>query len=273
MHEPSKLRDWMRLAVDLGKQSISEGDPAKPYVGAVVVQTGEVVGSGYRGMTGPGNHAEFGVLQGIAPELLNGAVVFSTLEPCSQRNHPKIPCAQRLAEAGVREVHIGIYDPNPAIYRQGWNILNRAGVVLRDFPADLRDEIAIDNDAFLGRFKTATGDEGEARFDYRLNDGKYTVESSIGDFVVEVGHRGLGTVYVYDHRGKVAQARFATEFAQIDDPGALDFAKYYAAVGIRQIACIRNPTGYLLDPEIGDLCCPRGQVDASGVRPIRSLRY
>jgi len=208
----------MRQAVDLGKKSVAKGDPTKPHVGAVVVRNGEVVGSGYRGMAGPGNHAEFGVLQGIAPELLSGAVVFSTLEPCSTRNHPKIPCAQRLADAGVGEVHVGIYDPNPVIYRQGWNILNKAGVALRDFPADLRDEIALDNEAFLARFKTATGDEGEARFDYRLNGGKYTVESSIGDFVVEVGHRGFGSVYVYDHRQNVAEARFATDFAQIDDP-------------------------------------------------------
>jgi diaminohydroxyphosphoribosylaminopyrimidine deaminase / 5-amino-6-(5-phosphoribosylamino)uracil reductase len=178
---------------------------------------------------------------------LEGAVVFSTLEPCSNRNHPKIPCAQRLVDARVSAVHIGIYDPNPTIYRQGWNILNKAGVELYDFPADLRDEIAIDNVAFLSRFKTATGDSGEEiRFDYKLNDGRYTVQSSVGDFVVEVGDQGLGGVYVYDHRHNVALARFATEFGQIDDPGALEFAKYYASVSIGQIACIRSPNGYLL---------------------------
>jgi pyrimidine deaminase RibD-like protein len=118
LYEPSKIREWMRLVVDLGKQSVSEADPTKPNVGAVVVQEGEVVGSGYRGMTGSGNHAEYGVLQGIAPELLEGAVVFSTLEPCSNRNHPRIPCAQRFVDARVSAVHIGIYDPNPTIYRQ-----------------------------------------------------------------------------------------------------------------------------------------------------------
>lgn len=30
-------------------------------------------GSGYRGMTARGHHAEFGVLRGISPELLEGA--------------------------------------------------------------------------------------------------------------------------------------------------------------------------------------------------------
>jgi pyrimidine deaminase RibD-like protein len=270
VYEPTEIREWMRLAVDLGKRSISEGDLTKPYVGAVVVQKGAVVGSGYRGMAGPGNHAEFGVLQGIAPELLKGAVVFSTLEPCSNRSHPKIPCAQRLADAMVSEVHIGIYDPNPAIYRQGWNILNKAGVVLRDFPMDLRDEIAVDNAAFLARFKTATGENGEGvRFDFKLNDGKYTVQSSVGEFVVDVGQRGLGSVYVYDHRYKVAHARFATNFAQIDDPGALDFSNYYAAVAIGQIACVRSPTGPA-HPDHGtgrDGRAQRGRVPVRSTRP------
>jgi pyrimidine deaminase RibD-like protein len=255
----------MRLAVDLGKQSISEGDPTKPYVGAVVVQQGDVVGSGYRGMAGPGNHAEFGVLQRIAPELLKGAVVFSTLEPCSNRSHPKIPCAQRLADAMVSEVHIGIFDPNPVIYRQGWSILNKAGVVLHDFPADLRDEIAIDNAAFLNRFKTATGDRGDVRFDYTLNGGKYTVSSSIGDFVVHAGHMGFLGVYVYDYNHNVALARFASDFAQVDDPGALDFANYYTPVLVGQMACIRTSNGYLLIQIIS--------VDVTGGRREVTFRY
>lgn len=256
----------MRMAVDLGKQSISEGDATKPYVGAVVVQDGVIVGSGYRGKTASGHHAEFGVLRDLAPEFLEGSTVFSTLEPCSQRNHPKIPCAQRLAEARVGQVYIGIYDPNPTIYRQGWAILNRAGVRLHDFHTDLRDEIAVDNNAFLGRFKRASGDLGEGvTFDYSLNGGKYEVETSVGRFTVEVGHRGAGSVYIYDHVGNVAFARFATKFSQIDDPGALNFSSYYAAVATGQIACLRTASGYLLVQITG--------VDVSNGRHQIELRY
>src|ERR1700694_3579684 len=119
MDDEAQIRGWMRMAVDLGKKSRSEGDPTKPYVGAVVVKDGKVIGSGHRGMTNPGDHAEFGVLQGISPVDIEGTVVYSTLEPCSKRNHPKIPCAHRLAEAKVSAVYIGIYDPNPVIYRAG----------------------------------------------------------------------------------------------------------------------------------------------------------
>lgn len=266
MYDPSEIRQWMRMAVDLGKRSISEGDPTKPYVGAVVVQDGNVVGSGHRGMTAPGHHAEFGVLQGIPPELLEGAVVFSTLEPCSNRNHPKIPCAHRLVDAKVSAVYVGIYDPNPTIYRQGWNILNKARILVRDFPADLRDEIAVDNTQFLAKFKTATGDVGEdIRFDFTLNGGKYKVQSSIGDFVVQVGQRGSSSVYILDHGHNVAFARFATDFAQVDDPGALDFATYFAPVSVSEIACLRTNTGYLLVQITG--------VDRAGGRSEVRFRY
>lgn len=244
MYDHAQIRGWMRLAVDLGKKSISEGDPTKPYVGAVVVKDGKVVGSGYRGMTQPGHHAEFGVLQGITdPALLEDALVISTLEPCSARNHPKIPCARRLVEAKVSEVHIGIYDPNPVIYRQGWKILNDGGISLRDFPHDLRDEIASDNSAFLARYKTASGDMGIARFDAGPGGGEYTVNTSIGDFVIKVSPGPW--VYEYGNNNGIALARFATDFSQIDDPGALEFRRY-TSVYPGQIACLKNRNGYLL---------------------------
>ncbi|OPX07364.1 deaminase [Mycobacterium sp. AT1] len=242
MYDDTEIRGWMRMAVDLGKNTETQGDPRIPRVGAVVVKDGEVIGSGYRGMTNPTHHAEFDVLRAISePELLKGAVVFSTLEPCSRRGATKTPCARRLVEANVGEVHIGIYDPNPVIYREGWKILTDAGITVRDFPADLRDEIAVDNATFLARYKRASGDRGSIRFDHRLNGGSYTVETSIGDFVI---HADQG--YVYDHKNNVAVVPHATEFAQIDDPSALHFENYYTPMPTGRIACMRSPNGYLL---------------------------
>src|SRR3984885_7648952 len=135
-----QLRSWMRIAVDLGKKSLSEGDPTKPYVGAVVVKDGRVIGSGYRGMTQLGHHAEFGVLQGISdPRLLEDGVVFSTLEPCSARNPLKIPCARRLVEAKVKEVYIVIYDPNPVNIRPVSQLLTLRGTSMQQFLLALRE--------------------------------------------------------------------------------------------------------------------------------------
>lgn len=81
-----------------GKTERIRGRSAKTICWAVVVRDGILVGSGYRGTTASGHHAEFGVLQGISPELLEGAAVFSTLEPCTNRNHPKGVLTVRAAK-------------------------------------------------------------------------------------------------------------------------------------------------------------------------------
>lgn len=241
-----ELRTWMRLAVDLGKQSVSEND-LNPHVGAVVVKDGEVIGSGYRGQTGEGNHAEYGVLKGLADTDLTGALVFSTLEPCSKRNHPKLPCARRLADAGVSAVWIGIYDPNPVIYRQGWHILRDAGVKLHDFPPDLREEIANYNADFVNEYKMATGDEGQVTFDSNATASGTVVKSSVGDFRIHTSPMGAGGVWLIDNGNNVAEVRFGRDFDEIDDPGALHFGgSHYASLGVGKMSCLRTENGYLL---------------------------
>lgn len=240
------MRKWMRMAVDLGRQSVSE-DTSKPHVGAVVVKDGVVVGSGYRGETGEGHHAEYGVLSRLADGDLSGAMVFTTLEPCSKRNHPKIPCARRLVEACVSDVFIGLYDPNPVIYRQGWKILRDAGVRLHDFPADLRDEIAVDNVDFINQYKVATGDEGRVVLDSRETASGTVVDSSIGQFKIETSPMGAGGVWLINHERNVAAVRFGRSFDEIDDPGALNFGhSHYAMLGPGDMACLRSENGFLL---------------------------
>ena len=248
----AELRRCMRLAVDLGKQSVSEGR-GNPLVGAVVVKDGDVIGSGFRGETGEGDHAEYGVLKSLGDVDLTGAVVFTTLEPCSRRKtEGYIPCAQRLVSRGVSVVHIGIYDPNPVIYRQGWRVLRDAGVRLFDFPADLREEIAVDNTEFIAQYKRAAGDTGQFSFDSHGGEGRFTVETSIGTFGISTSPMGPRSVWLYDDRHKVADVRYAKDFREVDDPGALTFSSRYCSFGVQRIACLRNDRGYLLLKNISE---------------------
>lgn len=255
-----ELRKWMRTAVDLGKRSVAEDD-LKPHVGAVVVKDGQAVGAGYRGQAGAGNHAEYGVLAVLSQTELRGAQLFTTLEPCSKRGHPKIPCAQRLVDAGVSDVWIGIYDPNPVIYRQGWRMLRDAAIRLHDFPPDLRDEIAVDNIDFISQYKVATGDAGHVTLDSRETASGAMVETSIGKFNIKTSPMGAGGVWLIDNGRHVAAVRYGAEFDEIDDPGALKFGhSHYAALGPGQMACLRSVNGYLLiknvssrEPNVVDL--------------------
>ena len=99
-----------------------------PWVGSVIVVGGDIIA---RGRTqGPGeDHAEIGALREARRRGvdLGGAVLYSTLEPCSF--HGRTPaCAAVIAESGVRAMVTGIRDPNPRVDGAGAAIVRAGGV-------------------------------------------------------------------------------------------------------------------------------------------------
>jgi diaminohydroxyphosphoribosylaminopyrimidine deaminase/5-amino-6-(5-phosphoribosylamino)uracil reductase len=124
----------MRMAVDLSKRSRAENDQrVHPMVGAVIAHpNGEIISTGFRGQYTPGNHAEQEALVGIREEVVAGAVVYSTLEPCTFRGK-QTPCCLRLMDRSVSEVVIGILDPNPDIRGRGWWKFQEREIKVRTF--------------------------------------------------------------------------------------------------------------------------------------------
>lgn len=113
-------RKFARIAIDEARKSVPEKDGRPhPWVGAVVVKDGKVLSTAHRGEV-PGNHAEFVALErNLSDAAVTGATVYTTLEPCTTRNRPKIPCADRLIERRVARVVIGILDPDDRIRGKG----------------------------------------------------------------------------------------------------------------------------------------------------------
>jgi len=133
---------FARMAIEQARKSISENDGRpRPKVGAVVVKDGKVLSTAHRGEQ-PANHAEYIALEKkLSDEAVAGATVYTTLEPCTTRNHPKIPCVERLIERRVARVVIGMLDPDDRISGRGQRRLRKAGVITDFFPDELMKEV------------------------------------------------------------------------------------------------------------------------------------
>jgi tRNA(Arg) A34 adenosine deaminase TadA len=90
----------------------------------------------------PQCHAEFVALEKKLGEMsLLGATVYTTLEPCTVRNSPKLACASRLADRKVARVVIGMLEPDKRVRGLGQIMLRKARIVTDFFPPDLMEEV------------------------------------------------------------------------------------------------------------------------------------
>ena len=102
-----------------GKGNVSPN----PLVGCIIVKRGKIVGKGYHKKYG-GDHAEVVAIKNAGKKAAN-ATMYINLEPCSHWGKTP-PCTEKIVEAGIREVIIGMYDPNPLV--EGFRELKFRGI-------------------------------------------------------------------------------------------------------------------------------------------------
>ncbi len=123
-----------------------------PRVGVVLRTPDGTVVRGHRSELRDGDHAEFTVLERKCRDWrLDGGLLFCTVEPCApgSRRHPKLPCAERIVNARIKEVWVGIEDPDPSVDRRGILYLEECGVTVHMFDSDLQAKIRAENATFL----------------------------------------------------------------------------------------------------------------------------
>ncbi|MFA7598928.1 MAG: bifunctional diaminohydroxyphosphoribosylaminopyrimidine deaminase/5-amino-6-(5-phosphoribosylamino)uracil reductase RibD [Candidatus Cloacimonas sp.] len=115
---------FFRMAFELAERGRGKCEP-NPFVGALIVKNGRVIGSGYTQPYGK-NHAEKEAILN-ATENTKGADLYVTLEPCVHYGKTP-PCAEAIIEAGIKNVYAGIQDPNPLVNGKGFEHLRKAGI-------------------------------------------------------------------------------------------------------------------------------------------------
>jgi ATP-dependent DNA helicase RecG len=148
-------RKFMQLAIKEARKSNPESDNRiHPKVGVVVVKNNRILGKGSRGELCAGEHAEYTILERkLKDKNLKGTILYTTLEPCTTRKHPKIPCAKWIVKRRIAMVVIGMLDPNHDICGRGVWFLRNNKVKVEYFPSELQSKVEEMNRDYISQFR------------------------------------------------------------------------------------------------------------------------
>lgn len=213
-----------------------------PKVGAVIAKKGVLLSTGYRGEQGR-LHAERVAISKIAPDGLERATLFTTLEPCVEIFDEQIgSCSDLIVDSGISEVVVGLLDSNGAIYGQGYAKLLDKGIKVRFFPKKIREKIR-DETFKLGPVTKIVG-SGKRRVPVVESGIEMTLQFSETDprsinfrwSTLQFGH---GIVDLHAENGAVTVASGAKRFSDITDPSVFDFPSHFARMNEGKIAIVQ----------------------------------
>ncbi|RCH90311.1 DRAP deaminase [Rhizopus azygosporus] len=122
---------FMNTCIQEANKSIPA--PAAYCVGAALVKQGQLLSTGYSREL-PGNtHAEECALAKTAVDP-TGATMYTTMEPCSKRLSGNRPCVDRIIEAKIKRVVMGVREPPDLVNCEGVALLERHGIEVAIVP-------------------------------------------------------------------------------------------------------------------------------------------
>ena len=135
--------DYMQIARRLALKAKGKTSP-NPMVGSIIVKGKQIIAEGWHRYCGA-DHAEIDALK-KAKVPVSGAKMYVTLEPCYHFGRTS-PCVDELIKSGVREVLIGMKDPNPLTNGKSRAKLRRAGIKVK--VGFLQNELEAMNEVFI----------------------------------------------------------------------------------------------------------------------------
>jgi diaminohydroxyphosphoribosylaminopyrimidine deaminase/5-amino-6-(5-phosphoribosylamino)uracil reductase len=125
--EPKSELQFMNKAIALARRGLSRVSP-NPQVGCVLVKKGKIISQGYHQYFG-GPHAEINALREAGLKA-KGSTLYINLEPCCHYGKTS-PCTEAIIEAGVKQVIVGMVDPNPLVNGKGLRRLKARGIKIK----------------------------------------------------------------------------------------------------------------------------------------------
>ena len=226
---------FMRQALRLAARGRGTARP-NPMVGALVVASGAVVGSGYHKRAG-GPHAEIVALR-QARARARDATLYTSLEPCCHTEKRTPPCVPAILESGIRRVVVAMRDPNPRVAGRGIRQLRRAGLCVD--VGCLGKDAATLNEVYL--HWTTTGRPFVVLKAAMTLDGKIATAAGESQWITGTKARA----HVHQLRSRFDVIAVGAETVLKDDPQLT----VRVAVGKRSSTGIRQPVRMIFDSRL-----------------------
>lgn len=246
MNDLNNFEDFMEAAYS---QMFNCDEKIKPKVGAVLVIDKEIVATGYKTKI---LHAERMAIETAIEKGFNleNSILFTTLEPCiaTNENQAKLSCSDFIIQSNIKTVYIGSYDDHPNIYRKGWRNLREAGVTLKDFTDEYRENIIKKNEIFVNFFSKGKGPKSGAKV-FHKDGAKFEIQFSNEDtrtIDIQWTLCGKNAAYAYAVPPVTcANALYADSFEDVDNPGVFKGSSS-ARIGLGEIGVFKSPDAYVL---------------------------
>lgn len=115
---------FMKRALKIAEKGWGKTNP-NPLVGAVIVKDNEIIAEGFHEALGCA-HAEVAALKSACADVW-GSTLYVNLEPCSHYGRTP-PCAKAIIDSGIKNVVVGMVDPNPKVSGNGIKMLKDADI-------------------------------------------------------------------------------------------------------------------------------------------------
>lgn len=135
--------DYMNKAYHLALKAKGKTSP-NPLVGSIILKGNKIIAEGWHRRCGA-DHAEIVALK-KAGRRASGSRMYVTLEPCYHYGRTP-PCVEQIIKSGIKEIIIGMKDPNPLTNGRSIAKLRRAGIKTK--VGVLQKECETINEAFI----------------------------------------------------------------------------------------------------------------------------